>query len=288
MTQGPPGGDRRGKSEGGKGGKGRPTGKGGSAGQKKGARSTRGPGPSKSAVKADSKKPADRAKAVGAPGGPILEDSVGEEWAGPDEGAAPLGAPLIGEIRDLGPPERAAIEEALDRFGDRLLEHLEDEEWVLKVVVRTDIEPHRRVFRMRRATLQHLAPFHPIFLGVPLAHLARKASRLTLEGGRLIAPYATRRAVMVNEKGGQLFLYGRHLFTTSLVRVEGRPEAGDEVLVLREAEGDDPPRFLGLGIADRALRPLVRREQRGEGTEIVIRNRLDLGLYLRAQQEIPE
>lgn len=215
-------------------------------------------------------------------GSPETEPGTGE-W---DEDLVEVTdtATIDGAVRDLDPPEREAVAELLAPFGDDIMIRLEAR-YVLKVIGRQDIEPHRRVFAMRRPTLAQLASYDPIFLGIPVAHLARKGGRLTLEGGRLIAPFASRRVVLVNEKATQLFLYGRHLFAQSLIGVTGKPDKGDEVLVVDEADRF----YLGLGIADVALRPLVRGSGRsGAQTAIVIHNRADLGLYLRAQQAIPE
>jgi len=204
------------------------------------------------------------------------DDGVGEEW---DEDAAHVdeGVTLTAELRDLDAPERDALAALLHRHGDGILDRIEAD-WVLKVIGRADVEPHRRVFAMRAATLP-LAVFEPIFLGVPLAHLGRKGARLTLEGGRFIAPFASRRSVRVNEKGTQLFLYGRDLFAQSVVAVNGKPAVGDEVLVCDEAG-----LYLGIGVAAFPLRGPPRGTQKDT---VAVRHRLDLGLYLRDQQDVP-
>lgn len=213
---------------------------------------------------------------------PAPEAFVGtDEWDG-DLVEVTEGAPIDGSVRDLGATEREALVTLLSAYGDGILDRLE-ETFVLKVIGRKDIEPQRRVFAMRRPTLAQLAAYDPIFLGIPVAHLGRKGARLTLEGGRLISPFATRRVIQVNEKASQLFLYGRHIFRGSIVKVQGRPGPEDEVLVTDAADG----LYLGLGVAEEALRPAARGG-RGDATEIAVHNRADLGLYLRAQQAIPE
>lgn len=194
-------------------------------------------------------------------------------------GAGDLATIPSAELRDLDPPEREAFEALVDIYGDGLLARLE-ETWAFKVLGRPDLEPRRRVVALKRSRLGDLAPYGPVFLGIPVATLARAGARPTLEGGRFLAPHATRRRVRVKEKGEQLFLYGRDLLEKSIGRADRGIEAGDEVLVLADATG----RYLGLGSA---RRPLGGRARAG-GDEVAVAHRLDLGLYLRAQQGVPE
>lgn len=213
----------------------------------------------------------------------LSADDVGDVLDAPDVALQPA------ELRDIDPPEMEEVATLLHRFGDDIWSKLQ-KAWTIKVLVRADMMPHRRVIAVDRARLADLAPYNPIHIGIPIAYLSRKGASLTLEGARLVTPMASRRTVRANEKGTQLFLYGRHLLVQSIRRVTGHPTAGDVVLVVEDATG----RFLGTGVAAQPLEDMRggRGGQSGpagpDPGELAVHNQMDLGLYLRAQQGVPE
>jgi ribosome biogenesis protein Nip4 len=183
------------------------------------------------------------------------------------------------QVRTLDPPEKEAFEALLADYGVAL-----DSDWrrgrELRVVARDDLDPRRRVVLVQNDLLPCLDAVKPQTVGLPVAQLARKGARLTLEGAVWIAESATKRLVFTTQKGETMFLYGRPLLASSVRRVMGDVKAGDEVLVLRASDR----RCIGIGIAQQVL---VQKGQR-ESKEVAVTSRLDLGRYLRDAQAVLE
>lgn len=184
------------------------------------------------------------------------------------------------EIRDLGETEKEALSALLQEYGIT-----QDSAWdrgrSVKVVARRDLEPQRRVVLVTGSLLAVADPYGPQLVGLPIAYLARKGARLTLEGARWIAPLAKKRFILVNPKGETLFLYGRTLLRRSIQRVEGAVKEGDEVLVMRANDRQ----CLGVGIVKQ---PLLGRPQSDNADAVAVTNRSDLGQYLRDAQDVLE
>ncbi len=184
------------------------------------------------------------------------------------------------QIRNLDPPEEEALAALLQEFGvEPSVDWKQGRE--LRVVARDDLEPRRRVVLVQPDLMAVVGPFEPQTVGLPIAHLARKGARLTLEGAGFLAPFATRRVVHASEKGETLFLYGRTLLVQGVKKTVGPVQTGDEVLVLRA--GDQ--RCIGIGIAASHLNAGDRYQNRDE---VAVTNRADLGRYLRDAQEVLE
>lgn len=232
-----------------------------------------------------------RPRAPRARGPPAIPPNLADEPEEDAVGAAAeaLPAPPVAEIRDPDEPEITALDELLARYGDGIRARWEDE-YLVKVVARRDLDPQRRVVLVPAGVLGVLAPFEPQLLGLPVASLSRRGARLTLEGGRAVAPHARRRIVWLRPKGETMFLYGRHVLARSVARTTPPVAAGDETIVVRSPDAA----YLGIGIAQPALGRLARpgRSARSsnpdERDEVALTNRLDLGRYLREPQKVPE
>ena len=192
----------------------------------------------------------------------------------------PMDTPQPAQVRNLDPPEEDALGSLLAQYGVEA-----DGDWTrgrhLRVVARDDLDPRRRVVLVQEGLMRLVGVFEPQTVGLPVAHLARKGARLTLEGAVWIAPLAKKRVVEVNEKGETLFLYGRQLLSKSIKKTSGELQVGDEVLVVRSGGR----RCIGIGLAHEGLAlPPAKRQ----GDEVAVTNRLDLGRYLRDAQEVLE
>ncbi|MHA1860517.1 MAG: hypothetical protein ACTSVF_05430 [Candidatus Asgardarchaeia archaeon] len=93
--------------------------------------------------------------------------------------------------------------------------------------------------------------------------------RITIEGARLISHYMKK--VRVNEKGEQLFLYGRDILGESLTYVD--PTVSNEDIVSVNNRMDE---FLGIGEWVVESRDLDRLRKK-----VVVRNKADLSMYLK-------
>ncbi|MCD6381189.1 MAG: hypothetical protein J7L50_02570 [Candidatus Odinarchaeota archaeon] len=106
-------------------------------------------------------------------------------------------------------------------------------------------------------------------LGVFFGRFQRDEFKMTIEGARLISHYMKK--VRVNEKGEQLFLYGRDILGESLTYVDPTVSNGDIVSVNNKMD-----EFLGIGewvVGSRDLDGLQKK--------VVVRNKADLGMYLK-------
>ncbi len=114
---------------------------------------------------------------------------------------------------------------------------------------------------------------NPVSVGVKLGEVGRRF-RFTVEGAFFLARKKKKR-VYLNNKGEMLFLYGRDVFSGSIVKVTGDVKENDIVFVCNKA-GD----ILGIGRsrydADR-LRSI-------EKDRVAVENLVDRGQYLRKEK----
>lgn len=133
-----------------------------------------------------------------------------------------------------------------------------------------------RAEELLMAELAGKSRLYPYAVGLYLGVL-RGSRRLklvpSLPLGSILARHGLLRkgCVYVDERGEKLFLYGRDLFASSIVRTCGRIRRGDLVSVLTSRN-----EFLGWGIASADLHNGPRGRE-----AVAVRNLIDLGWYLR-------
>jgi ribosome biogenesis protein Nip4 len=103
----------------------------------------------------------------------------------------------------------------------------------------------------------------PYYAGLTLGEVVGGKFLLGLEGAHLIAPF-TDRWIQVNERAEQLVLYGRDVFSKSVIGAGTELKKGDRCLILNP-QGET----IAIG------------EIRGDGEKIRSTNLLDRGWYLR-------
>jgi 60S ribosome subunit biogenesis protein NIP7 len=111
------------------------------------------------------------------------------------------------------------------------------------------------------------------FAGLKLGEVGRKL-RLTVEGAFLLVKKKKKR-VYVNDRGEMLFLYGRDIFSESVVKATEDIRENDIVFVCNRA-GD----ILGLGKSRYSADKLRSVEKE----RIVVENLVDRGEYLRRKK----
>ncbi len=109
-----------------------------------------------------------------------------------------------------------------------------------------------------------------VFVGIKVGEIGKRF-RLTLEGTFLLYK-RNRKKVYVNEKGEMLFLYGRDLFSESVVSFTNDINENDVVFVCNK-DGD----ILGIGKA----RFNSEKIKNVESNRVVVDNLIDRGEYLR-------
>ena len=113
----------------------------------------------------------------------------------------------------------------------------------------------------------------PTFAGLKLGEVGRRF-RFTVEGAFFLVKKKKKR-VWVNEKGEMLFLYGRDIFSESVVKVSPDVRENDIVFVCNKA-GD----ILGIGKS----RYEADKIRSVEKDRIVVENLVDRGEYLRKEK----
>ncbi len=113
----------------------------------------------------------------------------------------------------------------------------------------------------------------PLFLG--LSVLDTKdfiKARLSLPFASLVSSLSVNK-VIVNKKAEQLFLYGRDVWSESIISVEGVIHKGGIVFVFNQQH-----LFIGIAFAlsDKLL---------GKARQVVLRNIADIGLFLRIERQ---
>ncbi len=113
----------------------------------------------------------------------------------------------------------------------------------------------------------------PLFLG--LSVLDTKdfiKARLSLPFASLVSSLKVNK-VIVNKKAEQLFLYGRDVWSESIINVEGIIHKGGLVFVFNQQH-----LFIGIAFAlsDKLL---------GKARQVVLRNVADIGLFLRLERQ---
>ncbi len=106
-------------------------------------------------------------------------------------------------------------------------------------------------------------------IGIKIGEIGKRF-RLTLEGAFLIVK--DRKRVFVNEKGEMLFLYGRDIFSSSVIKADRDVRENDIVFVCN-GDGD----LLGIGKSRFDFKKLRNVER----DRIVVENLIDRGEYLR-------
>ncbi|WP_423793308.1 PUA domain-containing protein [Methanocaldococcus indicus] len=113
------------------------------------------------------------------------------------------------------------------------------------------------VLYTNKETKEKLKLFDDIYsVGNVFGEIKRKKFKLSLEGFTLISKYIIKNYAIINDKGEQLFLYGRDIFKSSIIEVRGFG---------RIAVFNKNKEFLGIG----------------EYNGTLIKNIKDKGWYLR-------
>lgn len=169
------------------------------------------------------------------------------------------------EVRELRKKELKILKNALKFFRS---------EHYMKTHVFFIVERDRReLFLCTKEAweLRNLANLNG--LGVKVGEIGSRRVRLTLEGASVLA--GNRKRVFVNEKGEMLFLYGRDVFASSVLDVDGDVRENDVVFVV-DTYGD----VLGLGKARfDGIRMLEEDDEK-----VVVENLVDRGEYLRKER----
>ena len=109
-------------------------------------------------------------------------------------------------------------------------------------------------------------------LGIKIGEIGKRL-RLTLEGAYLIVK--NRKRVFVNETGEMLFLYGRDIFASSVIKTDRDVMEHDIVFVCNK-DGD----ILGIGKS----RYDAARIKDVEKDRVVVENLVDRGEYIRGDR----
>lgn len=109
-------------------------------------------------------------------------------------------------------------------------------------------------------------------LGIKIGEIGRRF-RLTLEGAYLIVK--NRKRVFVNETGEMLFLYGRDIFASSVIKTDLDVRENDVVFVCNK-DGD----ILGIGRS----RYDGDRIKYLDADRVVVENLVDRGEYIRGKR----
>ncbi len=113
-----------------------------------------------------------------------------------------------------------------------------------------------------------------VHAGIKVGEVGSRRFRFSLEGTFFLVK-RVKKSVFVNEKGEMLFLYGRDIFSDSVVDVTDDVEENDIVFV-RNLRGD----ILGLGKS----RFSAERMKDVESGRVVVENLVDRGEYLRKEK----
>jgi len=112
-----------------------------------------------------------------------------------------------------------------------------------------------------------------IHAGIKVGEVGSRRVRFTLEGAYYLA--GKRKRVFVSERGEMLFLYGRDVFASSVKGWDDGLKEGDAVFI-----SNKDGYILGIG---RLVHDL-KRIYRSSSDDIVIRNLVDRGEYLRKKK----
>ncbi len=94
----------------------------------------------------------------------------------------------------------------------------------------------------------------------------------------IIKDYAKNK-VWVNEKAEQLFLYGRDIFASSIIKIEQKLRRGDLAIILNKL---DEPLGLGKMLVDAKYILLGGINE----DFVAVKNLMDMGWYIRKEKEI--
>ena len=167
----------------------------------------------------------------------------------------------VKKVRGLRKKEYKTLRNALSFY--RSLYLLQEYEFVI-------LEKERKEVYMVPKNVKkflELYELKPKIAGIKVGEIGRRM-RITLEGGEVLSKRYKGKRVIVNDKGEMLFLYGRDLFGSSIVKWTDDIEENDIVFVFSRAG------YLGLG------RARVDHKRMKED-RVVISNLVDKGEYLR-------
>jgi 60S ribosome subunit biogenesis protein NIP7 len=171
------------------------------------------------------------------------------------------------ELREPRKKETKVIESAIKYFGSEILGK------IAILESKTGFEPKRReVYLLSEELYDFLERVNvdPLSAGLKLGEVGRRF-RFTVEGAFFIVKKKKKR-VYVNEKGEMLFLYGRDIFSESVVKATSDIGENDIVFVCNKA-GD----ILGIGRS----RYEAGKLRSVEKDRVVVENLVDRGEYLR-------
>ncbi len=167
-------------------------------------------------------------------------------------------------FRKASPWEKRLLRKTLaDSFGEEALNVLRGGEiyaveayWVELHLLGAEVEKLTGIIgRLGR---------HPYSAGLFLGWVRRGSFTPSLPLIQLIVGIAERGVVYVSEKAGMLFLYGRDILCSSVLRVKGGKPRRRQLVIVANKRGE----ALGLGVF----------EKKGS---VCVENKLDLGWYLR-------
>ncbi len=172
------------------------------------------------------------------------------------------------KLREPNKKETKVIESALRAFGSE--EFLDDNKLLI-----LESKGKKEVYSSSNDLHDFLkrADINPISVGLKLGEVGRRF-RFTLEGTFFLAK-KKRKRVYLSDKGEMLFLYGRDVFSGSIVKATGDIRENDVVFVCNRA-GD----ILGIGRS----RFEAAKLRSVEKDRVVIENLVDRGQYLRKEK----
>lgn len=164
-------------------------------------------------------------------------------------------------LRDLNKREEKVLRNAFKFFNS--LGFLEERRIVIK---------GKEVFVVSKELYEFLKRGVECYAGVKIGEIGKRF-RLTLEGSFWLMKNEKKK-IWVNEKGEMLFLYGRDIFTESVIKVGDFEE--NEIIFICNRYGD----VLGIGKARFDSTRILSQER----DRVVVENLLDRGVYLRHER----
>ncbi|MCS7118685.1 MAG: NIP7 N-terminal domain-related protein [Archaeoglobaceae archaeon] len=164
-------------------------------------------------------------------------------------------------LRELKDREKRILKNALKFFKSS--DFLKEKKIVLK---------GREVLAVSEELYEFLKTGIDCIFGVKLGEIGKRF-RMTIEGSFWLMKNEKKK-IWVNEKGEMLFLYGRDLFTESIIKV-GEFEQ-NEVVFICNRFGD----IIGIGKARFKADQILKQENK----KVVIENLVDRGAYLRHEK----
>jgi len=175
------------------------------------------------------------------------------------------------KLRELGKKEERIVRRALSANGS--IDFLKSYNLLVR---ESDVREVYGLTKELKEFLQRFPGLNLMCAGIKLGEVGRRF-RFSLEGAFFLVK-KDRKRVYVNKKGEMLFLYGRDVFASSVVRLTSDVEENDIVVVCNE-NGD----VLGIG-KSRFKYGRIDELKEKEPERVVVENLIDRGEYLRKEK----